>query len=77
MNMDFRSSRLNTELGLAERVRAIGSYRLRLAQPGDRLQWVANDVNGVETVYDSEPGVDFGTQLQLLLLFPFISESLL
>jgi putative cardiolipin synthase len=90
MNMDFRSSRVNTELGLlvespelarnvlslAERVRAIGSYRLRLAQPGDKLQWVAT-VNGVEVVYDSEPGVDFATRLQLLLLFPFISESLL
>ncbi len=91
MNMDFRSSRLNTELGLlvdspelarevlglAERVRAIGSYRLRLAQPGDRLQWVGSGANGVETVYDSEPNVDFGTRLQLWLVFPFISESLL
>jgi putative cardiolipin synthase len=90
MNMDFRSSRVNTELGmlvdspelaqnvlsLAERVRAVGSFRLRLAQPGDRLQWVGN-VNGAETVYESDPGVDFGTRLQLWLLFPFISESLL
>ena len=68
MNMDFRSSRENTELGLlvdspelarmvlalAERVRSVGAYRLRLAQPGDRLQWVAN-VGGVEKVYDSDP----------------------
>ncbi|MDM0004195.1 phospholipase D family protein [Variovorax sp. J22G73] len=90
MNMDFRSSRVNTELGmlvdspelarnvlsLAERVRAVGSFRLRLAQPGDRLQWVGS-VNGAETVYESDPGVDFGTRLQLWLLFPFISESLL
>jgi putative cardiolipin synthase len=57
-------------------VRAVGSFRLRLAQPGDRLQWVGN-VNGAETVYESDPGVDFGTRLQLWLLFPFISESLL
>jgi putative cardiolipin synthase len=90
MNMDFRSSRVNTELGmlvdspelaqnvlgLAERVRAIGSFRLRLAQPGDRLQWVGS-ADGAEAVYESDPGVDFGTRLQLWLLFPFISESLL
>jgi putative cardiolipin synthase len=90
MNLDFRSSRLNTELGLlvhspelaeavlslGSRVVGVGSYRLRLAEPGDRLEWVAND-HGVEKVYDSEPGVDFATRLQILLLFPFVSESLL
>jgi hypothetical protein len=35
------------------------------------------NVNGTGTVYESDPGVDFGTRLQLWLLFPFISESLL
>ena len=89
MNMDFRSSRVNTELGmlvdspelaemvlgLAARVRE-GSYRLRLAEGDGHLQWVGIE-NGVEKVYDSEPGVDFATKLQLLLVFPFISESLL
>src|SRR5258706_2075455 len=88
MNLDFRSSRLNTEFGmlvhstelaemvlaLADRVRGLGSYRLRLAQPGDRLEWVGT-VDGVETVYDSDPGVSLGTRLQLLFLFPFVSES--
>jgi putative cardiolipin synthase len=90
MNLDFRSSRENTELGLlvdspelaqtviglAERVRAVGSYRLRLAEPGDRIEWVGK-VDGHEVVYDSDPGVDFGTRLQLWLMFPFISEGLL
>lgn len=90
MNMDLRSSRVNTELGmlvkspelaeqvltLAARLRDSGSYRLRLAQPGDRLQWVGSE-KGVTRVYDSEPDVDFGTKLQLWLVFPFISESLL
>ncbi|WP_256354392.1 phospholipase D family protein [Variovorax sp. dw_308] len=90
MNLDLRSSRINTELGmlvyspelaenvltLADRVRDTGSFRLRLAQPGDRVQWIGVD-HGVEKVYDSEPGVSLGTKLQLLLLFPFISESLL
>jgi len=90
MNLDLRSSRVNTELGmlvyspelaeqvltLADRVRDTGSYRLRLKQPGDRVQWIGVE-NGVEKVYDSEPGVGWGTRLQLLLLFPFVSESLL
>ena len=89
MNMDFRSSRVNTELGmlvdspeLAEMVIALaarvreGSYRLRLAEGDGHLQWVGIE-NGVEKVWDSEPGVDFATKLQLLLVFPFISESLL
>lgn len=89
MNMDFRSSRVNTELGmlvdspeLAEAVLALaarvrgGSYRLRLDASARHVQWVAR-VNGQEVVYDDDPGVDFGTRMQLLLLFPFISESLL
>lgn len=90
MNMDFRSSRVNTELGmlvhspelakivlaLGERVNSVGSYKLRLDPSGEHVQWISIN-KGVETVYDSEPGVDFGTRLKLLLLFPFIAESLL
>ncbi|MEJ8850951.1 phospholipase D family protein [Variovorax rhizosphaerae] len=90
MNLDLRSSRINTELGmlvyspelaeqvltLADRVRDTGSYRLRLKQPGDKVQWIGVE-NGVEKVFDKEPGVGWGTRLQLLLLFPFVSESLL
>ncbi|GGC75794.1 phospholipase D family protein [Undibacterium terreum] len=89
MNMDFRSSRLNTELGLlidspefaaqvlslAERVRSVGSYRLQLSAD-DHLQWVGTK-DGVETVHDHEPDVGLGTKLQLWLVFPFISEGLL
>ena len=90
MNMDLRSSRLNTELGLfvdstalarnlsdlIDGARNLGSYHLRLAEPGDRLQWVGT-TNGVETVHDEEPDVGLGTRLQLRLLFPFVSEDLL
>lgn len=90
MNMDLRSARLNTELGLlvdspelaedvlglADRVVSVGSYRLRLIEPGDQLQWVASH-DGTEKIYESEPEVDFATKLQLLFVFPFISESLL
>ena len=90
MNFDFRSSRLNTELGLlvdspqlaaqvlalADHVRSAGSYQLRLAEPGDRLQWVEVE-GGVETVHDHEPDAGWATRLKLLLLFPFVSEGLL
>lgn len=90
MNMDLRSSRLNTELGLIidspalakdisgliDGARAMGAYHLRLAQPGDRLQWVRVE-GGAETVYDDEPEVGIATRLQLLLLSPFVSDSLL
>jgi len=90
MNFDFRSSRVNTELGmlvdstelaetilaLAERIRAAGSYRLRLDESGKHVRWIST-LNGTETVLDEEPGVDFATRLQLLLLSPLVSESLL
>jgi cardiolipin synthase C len=90
MNMDLRSSRLNTEfgmlvespelagevLGLATKVLSAGTFKLRLAEPGDHLQWVATE-NGKEKVYDDEPEVPISTQMQIFLLFPFVSESLL
>jgi putative cardiolipin synthase len=63
-------------VALAQRMRSVGSYRLRLAEPGDKLQWVAN-INGAERIYDSDPEVDFGTQLKLWLFSPFVSEGLL
>ncbi len=90
MNMDLRSSQTNTELGLLvdspaladkvlgliRRLRDGGSFRLRLRQPGDHIEWVGT-VDGAEKVYDADPGVSFGTRLQLWLLFPFIREGLL
>jgi len=88
-NLDFRSARLNTEFGmlvhsrelaqmvlsLAELVKSAGSFQLKLEEPGDHLRWVGK-ANGAEVVYDDDPGVDLATRLQLLL-FPFVSESLL
>ena len=50
-------------------------YRLRLTADGDH-EWVATK-DGVEKVYDSDPEVDLATRLKVMLLFPFISESLL
>jgi len=89
LHLDLRSSRVNTELGmlvqsheladmvvrLTDRVRE-GSYRLRLTEPGDHIQWVAT-AHGVETTFDNEPGVALTTRLKLLLLSPLVSESLL
>jgi putative cardiolipin synthase len=90
MNLDFRSSRLNTELGmlvespelaedvlrLKNYVESVGSFHLRLAPDGEHVQWIGAD-DGKETVYDDDPGVDLGTRLQVWFLSPFISESLL
>jgi putative cardiolipin synthase len=88
MNMDFRSSRENTELGmlvdsptLAAQVeqllvdlRESDAYRLSLDDSGKRIVWTLNR-NG--SVYDDDPGVGFGTRLQLLLLGPLVPEGLL
>ncbi len=90
MNLDFRSSRLNTELGmlvdspeLAEEVRSledllksVGSFHLRLAPNNNRVQWVGNE-DGKETFYDDDPGVGIGTRLEVWLLSLFVSEELL
>jgi putative cardiolipin synthase len=90
MNMDLRSSRVNTELGmliestelatevlaLANRVRSFGAYRLRMSASDSHIEWVAK-LGGKEIVYDDDPEVDLSIRVQLLLLFPFISESLL
>ena len=90
MNFDFRSSRVNTELGLfvdspelasdvtelVSTLRAVGTYRMRLA-PGDgHVQWVASGSDG-EQVFDSEPEIDGWTWLELLIFSPFIDEGLL
>jgi hypothetical protein len=57
---------------LAGSVRSPSWLTAAVGQP--TLEWVGT-VDGVEKVYDSDPGVSFGTRLQLLLLFPFVSES--
>lgn len=90
MNLDFRSSRLNTELGmliespelaedvlrLKDLVKSVGSFQLRLAPESNKVQWVGSE-DDKETVYEDEPGVGIGTRLEVWLLSPFISESLL
>lgn len=90
MNLDLRSSRENTELGLlidspelaseveqlVQGVKEFGSYSLRLNEETNRVQWVERDADGV-VVYDDEPDVGALTKLKVWLLSPFIGQSLL
>ena len=90
MNFDFRSSRVNTELGLfvdspelaadvaslVSTLRSIGTYRMRLSPEDGHVQWTTSGVDG-EQVFDNEPEVDGWNWLQLLIFSPFIEEGLL
>ncbi|KTT27727.1 phospholipase D-like domain-containing protein [Pseudacidovorax intermedius] len=90
MNMDFRSSRLNTEVGLLvdspaladdvyrliDKLRQLGSYQLRLSAEDGHVQWVETH-DGRTQVYDDEPGVDLATQLKIFFFSRLISEKLL
>lgn len=90
MNMDFRSSRTNTELGmliesselaeqvcgLLEELSAADAFRLSLEQPGDHLLWTITE-DGATTVYHDEPGASLATRLKIFLLAPLVPEGLL
>jgi putative cardiolipin synthase len=90
MNMDFRSSRTNTELGmlidstelaeqvcsLLEELSATGAFRLSLEQPGDRLLWTITE-HGATTVYHDEPDAGFTTRLKIFLFAPLVPDGLL
>lgn len=90
MNMDPRSARLNTEVGLlidspslaaevlawSEREALPGALRVRLDDALRAPHWVAIDDLRL-TVYDSEPELNLGERLRLALLSWFIDEDLL
>jgi len=91
MNLDFRSSRENTELGLfvdspelaadvtslVDELRSEGTYRMRLGgASGSDVQWVDDEPDG-EKVYDSEPEISLSTLIEVWLFSPFIAEDLL
>jgi cardiolipin synthase C len=91
MNLDFRSSRDNTELGLfvesgelaadvsllVDDLRSAGTYRMRLGGASGRdVQWVDDEPDG-EKVYDTEPEIGIATLLEVWLFSPFIKEDLL
>ena len=91
MNMDRRSARWNTEMGLvidspelADEVRGLlqqermpGSYRLRLAA-GDarRIEWTTGE-GGAGVVYQREPNLGAARLLRLRLTSSFVSEEML
>ena len=91
MNLDFRSSRANTELGLfvdspelaadvtslVDELRSVGTYRLRLGGASGRdVQWVDDEPDG-EKVYEAEPEISLSTLIEVWLFSPFIEEDLL
>jgi putative cardiolipin synthase len=91
MNLDFRSSRANTELGLfvdspelaadvtalVDELRSVGTYRMRLGGASGRdVQWVDDQPDG-EKVFDAEPEISISTLLEVWLFSPFIEEDLL
>ncbi|MEC5215276.1 putative cardiolipin synthase [Actimicrobium sp. GrIS 1.19] len=90
LNLDARSARTNTEMGLlidsptmagqlVELLQADhdeSSYRLRLSAKTGGLEWVAID-DGVEVIYTSEPDVGVLFNFGLWLLAPLAPEELL
>ena len=90
MNMDGRSARWNTEVGLVidspelagevasvlKRERLPSSYKLRIAGDDQRIEWVAGQDKN-EVVHCEEPDAIWGQQLRLSLVSAFIKEDLL
>lgn len=90
MNMDRRSARLNTEVGLVidspelagevagllKRDRLPASYRLRMAGDTGTIEWISGP-SGNETVRTSEPGATPARLLQLSLTSTLVGEDML
>ena len=90
MNMDGRSARSNTEVGLvidsadlAEEAVVLmneywsnSHYRLRLAQSGGGVEWLAPDGDAT-AVHHTEPYVGWFKRVRLGVMSMFISEDLL
>jgi cardiolipin synthase C len=90
LNMDRRSSRLNTELALAidspalageaaallQRLWTSSNYELRLSATGDRIEWVAQQGARL-VVHEAEPHVDWLGQWGLRLMSLLVPEDLL
>lgn len=90
MNMDPRSARLNTEIGLVLLSREIAaqllglygevtshsSYRLGLGEDG-RLRWWSRAADGRPEVHEREPEASLWLRLGVLLMSPLAPEELL
>ena len=86
MNLDPRSAKLNTELGVIiqseEMARQLegfadagSAYALRLGAGGQNVEWVEEDDDGKQTVYDVPPETTAWQRLRLRLLAPFIPDQ--
>jgi putative cardiolipin synthase len=90
LNMDRRSSRLNTELALAidspalageatalmHRLWAGNNYQLRLSGSEERIEWVAQQ-DGQGIVHEAEPHLDWLGLWRLRLISLLVPEDLL
>jgi phosphatidylserine/phosphatidylglycerophosphate/cardiolipin synthase-like enzyme len=90
LNMDARSARTNSELGLVIRsseiagqvtnllddISADGSYKLELEGPHDRLKWVSGEAGTQKTWY-RDPETTLWQRFSLKVLGPFAPEELL
>ena len=91
MNLDGRSARLNTEIGMiidseeivtdVRRLRVHddikSAYRVRLRADGQGVEWVESDADGRETVHLEEPDDTWTLRLKNWLLTPFVLEEML
>jgi putative cardiolipin synthase len=86
MNLDQRSAKLNTELGLIieseEMARQLesfadagSSYALRLGANGRDIEWGEDGDDGKQTVYDVPPETTAWQRFKLRLLGPLIPEK--
>ena len=90
MNMDARSAHTNSELGLVMRspeiahqvtsllddISADGSYRLRLEDHSNRIEWTSGEA-GSEQIWHTDPETTRLQRFSLKLLAPFAPEELL
>ena len=90
LNMDARSARTNSELGLVIRsaeiarqvssllddISADGSYKLRLVDHGNQIEWTSGETGSAKTWY-TDPETTRLQRFSLKLLAPFAPEELL
>jgi len=90
MNMDARSARINSELGLVMRspeiahqvtsllddISADGSYKLRLLDHSDRIEWSSGEAGSEKTWY-TDPETTRLQRFSLKALAPFAPDELL
>ncbi len=90
LNMDARSAHTNTELGIVFRSKELaaevtglvddidryGSYKLRLVDHSDRIEWLSG-APGKEKTWYHDPDTTVLQRLSLKLLTPFAPEELL